>query len=203
MIYNQTYKVPVWVVVNTGNHADSEKIAKEFTAADARPVVWPAATFPITVSELGRKGWAHEVNQAFPLFMSVNFLMFAISKHLDANFGSTKRLSGNATQSYSTLNRKIECGDDYVRLFNDVLGLENDISLSYLFDIAKVCVENREKTRVFVTVGNVPIKLLQKVSDRVITVGDAGSDVVATGRDASEVATDAIQLVASLLGINK
>lgn len=203
MIYNQAYKVPVWVVIKAETNTESERIALDFVAADARHVVWPASTFPVTVNELGKRGWAHEVNQPFPLFMSVNFLMFAISKHLDANLGSTKRLSGNATQSYSTLDRKIERDNDYARLFNDVIGLENDISLSYLFDIAKICYENREKTRVFVTTGDVPIKLLQKISDRVITIGDAGSDVVVTGRDVSEVAMEAIQLVAGLLGINK
>jgi hypothetical protein len=202
MIYDRAYKVPVWVVVDVAG-ADGDSILASFVEREARVVDWPAKLFPVTVSKLASSGWSHEVNKPYPTIVGRDFLTFAVCRHLNDTLGSNIKLSGQPMQPYHTLNRKIESGDDYVRLFNDVLALEPDFSLSHMFDIAKLCVQDIRKSQVFVTRGPAPIKVLQRIAGRVITVGGEGSDVVAAGRPVEATADEAIELVASAIGIKR
>jgi hypothetical protein len=202
MIYNRVYSVPVWISANLSGD-DAVKFGDAFDAAEALVVPWPSDSYPLTVAELGGRGWGHEVNKPMPFFVSLNFLHFAITKHLTKALGLTASLSGQPTAPYSVLDRKVQSGDDHARLFNDVLSLETDVALSRLFSIGDLChMEGKKQFRVFVSTGkNIPTKLLQRIAGRVITVGGAGSDIVAEGRPIDEVIQDTIDLTASFLGI--
>ena len=100
----------------------------------------------------------------------------------------------------NSINRRVESGDDYVRIFNDVLCGESTIALSHLFSIAEKCYGERENVKVFVTVGQIPQNILQRLAERVITVGGAGSDVLLPETVTDDTLTSVVGEVAAILG---
>jgi len=198
--YTQVFKVPVWVILNNGRLTNTE-MRDFFIEADAKEVAWGAETFPLTVDAMSRKGWHHIVNQKMPYVTDLNFLQVAINSHIQYTYGTTKYLSGAQILTIKNLNKKIETGDDYVRLYNDVMAIEPDINMSKLFDIAENCKYNKKTYKVFFSCGNIPKNILQKVSNSVITIGGEGSDIVYAG-DTQETINKTFNNIASLLGIN-
>ena len=199
MIYNRAFKVPSWVVINLPKD-DSKLIVDAFTELGALNVKWPASEFPVTVQEMAKRGWFSEVNQSRPFFISVDFLNVAVTQHLK-KFGENKTLSGTPDVPSSQLNRKINDDVDYVRLFNDIMDSETDVSLSHIFSIGEIChATGYEQVKTFVSAGPVATKALQKVSDRVITIGYEGSDLDLTGVEASLRGKAAVEFVAAQLG---
>lgn len=195
-IYAKPYKVPMWVVIDT-DRAAGEQISQELKDDGGLMIAWPAITFAATVKSLSLQGWAHETDRTMPFAIAKDFLVFAASKHL----GTTKRLSGSPTRPYHTLNRTVSSEADYERLFNDLLDIEPDISLSNLFGIGENCHSDGKRYYVYVTLGNVPTNILHRLADRVITVGGAGSSVVVAGRDPAEVAEEVATKAEEALGI--
>jgi hypothetical protein len=204
LIYNQAYKVPVWVVIALpAADGKAALIADAIKTAGAKSMPWPGDTFPLTINKMALKGWSHEVNKKMPFFASIDFLTIAATHHLEETYGPAKRLTGTPSRPYNTLKRKIETGDDYVRLFNDILVLEPDAALSYLFDVGKNCHEGDRRTKVYVTVGAVPTNVLQRIASRVITISDvAAADVNVNDYQTDEETVDAsMRCVASALGL--
>jgi hypothetical protein len=158
-------------------------------------IAWPSLTFPATIEALGRKGWKHETGKKMPFSVNKDFIMTATAVHLNG-----KHLSGSPARPYHSLDRNITQASDYVRLFNEILDIESDISLSHLFDIGSLCHQDGKKVRVFVTLGPVPTNILQRLADRVIYVGGSGSEVDATDRDPLEVADEAADKAQQFLG---
>ena len=199
VVYTNVFKVPVWVMVNIDRENDS-LVLDAFKECNARHIEWKASTFPITINKLSSKGWKHITEQPYPFMIDHNFIPIAINAHLQSSYGRSKSLSGTPTSPVKNLNRRINSGDDYVRLFNDVMNNEPDISLSKLFDIAENCFYNNTKFKVFITEGNVPKKLLQRIADCVITIGGEGSDIVFDG-NIEETIDLSTKKVANILGI--
>ena len=175
IIYNKVYKVPAWVVVS-GPKDTAKLVSKAFTVLGAAEIKWIADTFPMTVVSLATRGWSHEVNKQMPFFMNPDFLNVAASAHVK-QYGLNKNLTGISANSMSNIDRKITSGDDYVRIFNDVLCNESTMALSHLFSIAEQCYGERENIKVFVTAGQIPQNILQRLAERVITIGGTGSDI--------------------------
>lgn len=200
IIYNRVYRVPVWVIVNLP--ADQAKeIVKAFDEHGALSVKWPDREFLNTVAGMGSQGWREEVTKERPFFVSVDFMKVAVKKHLTV-FGANKSLSGTPDSSWSRMNRKIETDEDYVRLFNDIMSAEPDVLLSHLFSIGELCHQaGREQVKTFITVGPAPLKVLQKVSDNVITVGDSTCDINVTGEEVKDKGLYAVDNVARRLGL--
>lgn len=169
IIYNRLYKVPNWIVLNLDDEKKAQDLVEKFKKEGVHEVKWISKEFPITINEMARKGWWHEVNKPMPFIANVDFLMVAITQHIK-KYGLSKTLSGTPEKSVASINRKIINGDDYVRIFNAVLENEPDVTLSHIFGIGELCNTDRSKIQTFITIGPVAKKVLQKVSDRVITI---------------------------------
>jgi hypothetical protein len=179
MIYNKVYKVPTWIVINLPKEK-AQKVADEIAMGGAHKVEWISNDFPITVNELARKGWSHEVDKKMPFKSSPDFLMVAASNHIKKS-GQNKSLSGTPDVPVFKLNRTVSTGGDYVRIFDEILENEPAISLSHLFSVGELCHLANNKKQTFVSVGPVSEKALQKISDRVITVNVAENGIEIKG----------------------
>lgn len=202
MIYNRAYKVPSWVVINLPK--DQAKIVVgKFADHGAHEVKWVANSFLETVANLSSRGWRNEIEQKMPYFASVDFLNVAFTQHV-RKYGENKMTSGTPDKPWNAMNRRIESMDDYTRLFNEMLENEPDITLSHMFDIGELChAQGFEQIKTFVTVGPVATKALQKVSDRVITIGGKSDELDLTGVADDEIGQSAIEFVARQLGFVK
>ena len=149
LFYNRLYKVPCWIVVNLPKEK-ARPIVQEFKEMGAHEVKWIADTFPLTINDLARHGWAHEVNQPMPFKVNQDFLFVAMTKHIK-QYGLNKTLSGTPERPVSSLNRTVNSGDDYVRLFNDVLSSEPAIHLSHLFDVGEMCHQDGSSVKIFIS----------------------------------------------------
>jgi len=187
LIYNKLYKVPNWIVISIEDKKKAQDLLKKIQEEGALVVNWISEDFPITINEMSRKGWYHEVNKSMPFIMNTDFLMVAVTHHLKS-YGSNKTLSGTPEKPVYSINRKITNGDDYVRIFNSVLENEPGITLSHLFNIGELCHSDNSKVQSFVSIGAIPKNILQKISDRVITIEvDPDNDSwVVTGCDSDD-----------------
>ena len=190
LIYNRLYKVPAWIVVDLPKDV-AKTLIEEFKAAGAHEMRLIADSFPLTVNEMAGKGWAHEVHKPMPFNANPDFVFFSIAHHIK-KLGLNKTLSGTPEKPISTLNRRIESGDDYVRLFNDVMSNEPPITLSHIFGIGELCHQDGSSIKTFISCGPAPIKVLQKVSDRVITVGAGKDGLIVEGCDKEDVIYEAV-----------
>ena len=173
-IYNQTYKVPVWVVLNVPEPSLLENLKQYLVENGAVEQGWPSDSFITTVKSLASKGWDHVVKKP-PYTMDSTFATIALAEHTRRFFGPNKTLNLNADRPwYQTIDRNIRSDDDYRNLFNDIIYIQDPITLSHLFDIGNKCYNNNIKTKVFFTVGNVHRNLLQPITNNVIVVSDGG-----------------------------
>jgi len=202
MIYNTAYRVSSWVVVNLPK--DSAKIiTAAFSALGAHEIKWLSNSFINTIQGLSKRGWASEVSKERPFIVNQDFMNVAITAHLK-NYGENKTMSGTPDKPWSAINRNITCDEDYARIFDEVMAGEPDITLSHIFSIGELCHRNgEEQVKTFVTIGPVAKKALQKVSDRVITIGGASDDVDLTGIAPEKIGLIAIEYVAGQLGFIK
>lgn len=179
MTYNKTYRVPTWVVLNKTGAKKQKKALQVLTEAGAKVKEWPAATFGEFLLTFRNKGYASHLPKEFPYFLDPALMLRAAGEHVKNVLGPTSNLSGAFSSPANRLNRKIESEADYERLFNQILDLEDPISLSQMFQIAENCHSGYNEATVFVTVGPVPKNLLTKVANKVITIGDdADNDIV-------------------------
>lgn len=199
VIYNKAYKVPSWVLV-TSSDTGAEAVKDFLYKNGALPVSWPGATFKDTVAELGKRGYAHEVRKDMPYQMSVRFLEVAIAKHIKEALGSNKMLSGAPSQPMHVVNRTVKTEADFERIFNEVIQLEDSITLSHLFDVGSRCFGESTKYKVFYTVGDVPRNVLQRISDSVIVVGEGG-EIPTEGKKPVEVITALDSMLMKVLGL--
>lgn len=201
MIYNKVYRVPAWLVIS-GNKSVSKVVITAFKELGAHEVKWLASTFPATVSVLATQGWRHEVNKPMPFFVNPDFLNYALSQHIKG-FGFNKSLTGQSANAMSAINRQVTSVNDYVRIFNDLIINESDIALSHLLSIGELCHGEHDKIKVFVSADGVPKNILQRLADRVITIGGAGSDVQLPATLKHDDIDDVVGQVAALLGYKK
>ena len=201
LIYNRVYKVPAWVTVDL-DKSTATPIIDAFKELGAHTVFWMANTFPVTISLLGSRGWGHEVNKTMPFFANQDFLNFAVAHHIKG-LGLNKNLTGQSANVMSSINRRVESTDDYARIFNDLLISESDIALSRLLSIGELCYGEREKVKVFISINDVPKNILQRLSDRVITIGGEGSDLLLPQQITQDSVDDIVSQVASILGYKK
>lgn len=176
-IYNHAYKVPVWVIVNLKpdqkNHR--EAIQEYLLGNGAILVGWPSDTFGATVKKMANRGWAHAIKEP-PYTLDSTFATVAMAEHVNTFFGPNKFLNLKRDKPwYHTVNRDIKTEDDYRVLFNDIIYLQDSITLSHLFDIGEKCHNGTRRTKVFFSFGDIHTMLLQPVSDSVIVVSATGT----------------------------
>ena len=89
-------------------------------------------------------------------------------------------------ESYShALNRKVEKPEDFVRLFEDALSMEDPLTLSRMFDLAN------PKSKLYITRGG-NAEVISKISDFVLTVGDKNS-MISVGKKPVEKVLEEIE----------
>ena len=195
-VYGKPYKVPVWISIDGKLGQKGQQIIDLLKPYEPYIVAWPADTFHLTIKALASQGWHHETRRQRPFAANKDFIMVAVTKHLKG-----KHLSGSPTQAYHTLNRNIEVDGDYNRLFNQILDIEPSISLCQVFDIGALCHNDGKQKKVFLTFGAPPTNILQRLADRVITVGEEGAEVVTSERTPEDVTKEVVTKVREFLGI--
>lgn len=171
--YNRPYKVPVWIVLNNLGPKRTDSIISQVIAEGGFEQPWPANSFVNTLNKMNVNGWKHVLGQKKPFILDVNFVPVAVTKHLQEMFGASVYLTGTHARPYQqALNRKVEKDEDYARIFNDVMALEQDVELSRIFGLAN------PKSRVYISEGPVKKELLDRIADQVITVGTGDTDTV-------------------------
>lgn len=183
-IYNQVYQAPLWVSINLagerGQNPTLDAMVNYLVVNGATAQPWPSATFKDTIKKLTTRGWAHAV-KPFPYVLDQNFVMVAAAEHLKETCGPNKSLNlGTNKPWHHLVDRRVESPEDYARVFDHILSLQDAITLSHVFDLGDRCHNNNVKSYVLFTVGNPPINLLRTIAQTVIVVGETG-DVPVSG----------------------
>lgn len=180
--YDRVHRVPVWVVIDLGSKKSAELTEQLVENDGAFFQPWPARSLIDTVKELGRKGWNHVVSQKYPFTVDVNFVAVAVTRHLKNVFGENAILPGTHDKPYQqALNRRILTVADWERLCNDVLLLEQDVSLSQVFGMAS------PKAQVYISDRSANLQLVQKLAGKVLTVRDTDGTINAKGLKTEEI----------------
>jgi hypothetical protein len=175
MIYYKTFIVPMWVVVS--DNTKYRTIMRYFDQKHARLQEWPSLGFKETLLSFGKKGWSHVIpehsgDEPRPSFIvNPQLLMMAITEHIQKRFGPNTIVHF----SYPThrLNRQIESDADYDRIFNEILSLQSPTALSQMFQVAERChQENAPRDLLWVTPAPCETKLLTRIANHVITIGE-------------------------------
>jgi len=188
MAYHRVFKVPVWIVLEKMTKGRRATILEWMASAEARVQEWPAQSYPKALYEYRNKGYAHALPTG-KFTLDTQLLVRSAAEHIKTVLGPTSYLGGSVSQPTNRLDRTVEKDDDLVTIFNDLLSLEDPISLSQIFQVAEKCHRDDIKiSRVWVTNGPVPKNLLTRIADRVITIGDeANNDVVVDGLKEDQV----------------
>lgn len=130
--YDRAYKIPKYVFLLDINSSPKIRrdVAIELLNQGYRHFDWPAAKFMEILGAYARKGYHEVLNQEMPFFLDQSLATRAIIDTLKT-FNPYPGLD-NAV-SYSAVDRRIAGDSDYPRIFNDVLKLNDDISLSQIF----------------------------------------------------------------------
>jgi hypothetical protein len=189
MIYNRAFKVPTWVVLGSMSKNRAKAVSEFFNEAGARYQEWPANLYPEALLNYRNKGYADALPE-YPFILETNLMLRSAGEHLKDCLSPKSQLGGSSGLPPHRVNRKADSRDDLVTIFNDLLSLEDPISLSQVFQIAELCHRDGAKQfKAFVSSGKVPKNLLTKIADRVITVGDgAENDIVVDGLSNAEIA---------------
>lgn len=200
MAYHRVFKVPAWVILDKMTKSRRAAVIEWMAGAEARVQDWPANTYPKALYEYRNKGYAHALPAKGPFVLETQLLIRSAAEHVKATLGPTSYLGGSVSQPTNRIDRKVEKDEDLVTIFNDLLSLEDPISLSQIFQIAEKCHRDDIKvSRVWVTNGPVPKNLLTRIADRVITIGDeANNDVVVDGLKEDQVFEKLDEVFASL-----
>lgn len=198
-IYNQTYHVPAWVILNLDPKNEEQraklKALREYLSENgAFEQKWPSNSFGSTVKSLVGRGWAHAVSNK-PFTVDAHFISVAAAEHVKEFFGPNKVLNLASSQKpwHHIVSRKVEFPEDYTRIFDALLMLQDPMTLSHLFDIGNKCHTDNRRTYVFFTEGAPAITLLRSVARSVIVVGEEGDVPV---KDLTpEAAVDALDAV--------
>jgi hypothetical protein len=193
MIYNTMYTVPVWIVLSLDQAKEDEAaqylaIREALVGADAYEQPWPSASFKDTVKKLGGRGWRHAVKE-LPYIIDSHFLPVAVADHVKSFFDDSKSLGQASRPWHQAIDRKISTEADYARIFNQVLAVEDPLSLSKLFDVGDKCYGDRTRYYVFFSDSTAPKNVLRAIAANVIVVGP-GSDVDTRGRTTEEIVDD-------------
>lgn len=174
-IYNQTFRVPIWVVVNTKSQGHRSAVAEYLSENGALEQPWPADTYVNTVKELTKKGWAHAIGPT-PFVLDPGFIMVSVASHVNSTLGANKMVNFASSTSpwHHMISRSINSDADYTRIFNEIMCLQDTITLSHMFSVAERCHSDGKKTYVFYTVGEPVTKVLHSFSNNVIVVGEVG-----------------------------
>ncbi len=168
-IYNNAFRVPIWVIVKQGPHQAA--IIEAFQQAGSYLQDWPSFTFINTIKKMANAGWKHVVGQKKPYTVSIPFCCAASAAHIKACLGINRLLSGHPIRPYSTgLNRKITTDEDYASLFDQMLSLEDDLTLSQLFGVGERCHYPETKVYVYCTPEPANESIIKRISEQVVVV---------------------------------
>ncbi|CAB5220842.1 hypothetical protein UFOVP244_44 [uncultured Caudovirales phage] len=180
--YDRVHRVPVWVVVDLPEKEAGILIDQLLDERLAHYQVWPSKSFVDTIHELGRKGWSHLTGQPKPFNIDPGFLGVAAARHVKNVFGENAVLPGTQEQTYAQgVNRRIEKDRDYEALFNDVLALEQDVSLSHLFGLAT------PKSSVYVSDATTRKDIVNRITNNTLTVSKNDGTISLKGKKIEEV----------------
>lgn len=206
MIYYRNYKVPVWIMLLPMSGDRVGKLTEWLkTDKEAMVVPWPANSFPETLRSMANKGWAHAVPpKDKSTILDTQLMMAAAVEHIHKHCGPSAYLTGQTNIPNHRLDRTINGDEDLVRLFNDLLAIEEPVVMSKMFSVAENCHMDGDKVRVYVTPESCPKSLLTRIADHVITVGDGAScDINAKGVKLADLKETIETQVGKLLGLIK
>jgi len=182
MIYTHLYKVPTWIVINKLPKGKRKKVQDFFVERrNAKLKVWPTEGFGDYLLTFRKKGYQSHLPEQFPYIVDSSLLLRAAGEHVKNVISVTSHLGSSFSVPAHRLNRKVEKKEDLDELLNLVLGLEDEVGLSQMFQVAEDCFTGTEKDKkMFVTLGPVPLKILTKIADKVITIGDEPNNTLVT-----------------------
>ena len=180
-IYDQIFKVPCWVVIDS-KVKNAKELADELKTKGAHLQEWPANSFLDTIQDLGKKGYSHVTGQKRPFTLDPDFCIRSVVAHLRGMFGDQVQFSGqHRVPFYRAVNRVVKTEGDYSRIFDAIVNLEDAVSISQMFQIGE------KKSPVYVTLTPCTIDIIRKISDRFVTVGNKDTDVVVKGKELAEM----------------
>lgn len=130
--YDRAYKIPKYVFLLDLNTSQKVRrdVALELLTKGYKHFDWPAAKFMEVLGGYARKGYHEVLNQKPPFFLDRPLATRSIIDTLKT-FNPYPGLD-NAV-SYTKVNMRVETEADYPRIFNEFLNLNDDITLSQIF----------------------------------------------------------------------
>jgi hypothetical protein len=180
-LYEKVYKAKVWISIDTNKMSGS--IIDAFVQMGAYNQIWPTETLQRTLDKMAKEGYYVPLKSTvFPRWATEELCESILFKHMS-------EIAGEAVftlpmESYSSkLNRKVEKPEDFFRIFEDCLGMEDPLTLSRMFDLAK------PKSLLYITHhGNSDV--LAKIAENFLTVGDKSSMISVGKKPITEIVAE-------------
>jgi uncharacterized protein YerC len=167
--------VPNWIVVGDLVPDSLKATISEWCAATgALKQDWPARSFKDTLYSFRNKGYSDQIKINQPFVIDPSLLLRAAGEHLKVSVSENSKLGGSVSVPISQIDRKVNSESDLEVIFNDLLAVEDPISLSQIFQINERCHETSRfgKTyTAFYSLVGAPKALVSRVADRVVEIG--------------------------------
>lgn len=182
MFYDRPYKVKKWVVVlGELNEKQQEALKKAMPKKSTLVVPWFSLEMPAELKKLAVEGYWEQINLPMPYFLDMTLALRAVV-NLTRKHNPVAQISSRPAYHRICSNR-IENESDYVKLCNDVLRANDDITLSQVFDLA------RHEGGIFVS-NNADIEIVRRLSEEIVTLGnDASCDINVSDLTGKELAS--------------
>jgi len=127
---------------------------------------WPAKFYKDEVFKYKDQGYAEAI-QTPPYFLDMNSLGIRAAMSLLKKYNEQAQLSGKPMY-HRFVNNRIEKDEDYEKMMNEMLALNDDITLSQIFNLA-------EKENEIYLSFDAYLPVIQKLAKEIVTVGNGDS----------------------------
>ena len=170
-MYNKTYRVNTWVLIDSDDDKKVEKIIKWFKEKQAFVQEWPSLFYKQEVLKYKNMGYPM-INENGPFKAPSSLIMrSAVDTVKKVISQQSNIMLGDSANRFSV---KIENDDSYESIMNSILLSLLPIYKSQCFQIFERChsINSKQKYTLFVTPKKGVKKILTDISHNVITLGD-------------------------------
>ena len=164
--YDRPFPVDKWIIATGLTDKQKEIFTKTMPKKGVTFMPWPSLFYKDEILSYTHLGYAEYI-KPYPFFLDINSLAIRAAQSLLRKYNQNSQLSGMPLY-HRQVNNKIENDEDYTRVMNEILTLNDEITLSQIFNLA----ENKDHTFVSYDAHKPTI---QKIATKIITIGNGNS----------------------------